>query len=166
VKECKLCTTSCPFDAIRNPTLQKVTKGSREGLQRFIIYALLIPLWVAAGGFTGWKTHVWLSKANPDVYLTELLIAHPEMKNDKNNIDVQTFLSSGKTMEMLINDASVTRKKFLYGSMAAGAFIGLVIGITLLNQVIFRRNTDYQPDRGECYSCGRCMDYCPVEKKG
>ncbi len=163
--QCKLCTTSCPFDAIDYPTLPKVTRESREGTLRFILYALLIPLWVAAGGFTGWKAHIWLSKTNRDVYLSELLITHPEIKNDKNNIDVQTFLSSGKTMEMLIHDASVTRKKFLYGSMAAGAFIGLVIGMTLLNQVIFRRNTDYQPNRGDCYSCGRCMDYCPVEKK-
>jgi len=41
----------------------------------------------------------------------------------------------------------------------------LVIGMTLLNQVIFRRNEDYVPNNGACFSCGRCMDFCPVERK-
>jgi NosR/NirI family transcriptional regulator, nitrous oxide reductase regulator len=162
---CKLCTTSCPFDAIQYPTDPKVIKSSRDGAKKFLLYGLLIPLWVAAGGFVGLKAHTWISKANPDVYLAELLITRPEVINDPKNIDVQTFLSSGKTKEKLIEEASVIREKFLWGSMAIGGFLGLVIGMTLLNQVIFRRNEDYQPNRGDCYSCGRCMDYCPVVKK-
>ncbi len=162
---CKLCTTSCPFDAIDHPTDPKVISGSRGGAKRFLLYVVLIPVWVVAGGFVGYKSHTWLSKANPGVYLAELLITHPEVKNDPDHIDVQTFLSSGKTMDQLVGEARGIRKKFLYGSTAAGAFIGLVIGMTLLNQVIFRRNEDYLPNSGDCYSCGRCMDYCPVEKK-
>lgn len=163
--QCKLCSSSCPFDAIVKPTPPKVTRVSREGTRQFLLYALLIPAWVAAGGFTGWKAHTWLSKAHPDVYLAELLITRPDIINDKDNIDVQTFLSSGKTMETLVKEAEVTREKFRTGSMAAGAFIGLVIALTLLNTVIFRRNTGYQPDDGDCVSCGRCMDYCPVDRK-
>ena len=63
-----------------------------------------------------------------------------------------------------MEDARVVRSKFYTGSMLAGGFIGLVIGITLLNQVVFRRRDDYQPNRGDCFSCGKCMDYCPVKK--
>jgi NosR/NirI family transcriptional regulator, nitrous oxide reductase regulator len=161
---CKLCTTSCPFDAIDYPTDPKVIKGSREGARRFLLYAVLIPVWILAGAFTGYKAHLWLSKANPDVYLAELLISHPEIKNDPDNIDVQTFLSSGKTMDTLVKESLLIQKKFLWGSTAMGAFIGLVIGMMLLNLVTFRRNTDYKPDRGDCFSCGRCLDYCPVKK--
>jgi len=162
---CKLCTTSCPFDAIDRPTDPKVIKGSHDGAKRFLVYALLIPVWMAAGGFVGFKAHIRLSKANPDVYLAELLITHPEVKKDRDNIDVQTFLSSAKTMDQLVEEARGIRRKFKYGSTAAGAFIGLVIGMTLLNQVIFRRNEDYVPNNGACFSCGRCMDFCPVERK-
>lgn len=162
--QCKLCTVSCPFEAIDYPTDTKVIKGSREGTRRFLLYAFLIPVWILAGAFTGYKAHTWLSKAHPNVYLAELLITHPEIKNDPNNIDVQTFLSSGKTMETLVKDAAGIRRKFLWGTTATGAFIGLVIGMMLLNMVIFRRNTDYKPNRGDCFSCGRCMDYCPVKK--
>lgn len=162
--QCKLCAGSCPFDAIDYPSEEKVTTGSRKGSNRFLIYALLLPLWVGAGAYVGLMSHTYLSKANQDVYLAELLIAFPEVKNDTKNIDVQTFLSSGRTMETLMEDARVVRSKFYTGSMLAGGFIGLVIGITLLNQVVFRRRDDYQPNRGDCFSCGKCMDYCPVKK--
>lgn len=162
---CKLCTTSCPFDAIDYPTDPKVIKGSRSQSRKFLIYLLLIPVWVAAGGFVGYKSHTWLSKANAEVYLAELLITHPEVKNDPDNLDVQTFLSSGKTMEQLVEEATVVRRKFRTGSTLAGGFIGLVIALTLLSQVTFRRNSDYTPNRGDCFSCGRCMDFCPIDKK-
>lgn len=160
--KCKLCTTSCPFDAIDYPTDPVTTRNSRDGVRKFLLYAILIPVWMAAGAFTGWKTHTWISKAHPDVYLAELLISNPEIKNDPKNIDVQTFLSSGKTMETLVQEAQAIRMQFRTGGIIIGAFLGLVIAMTLLNQVIFRRNEDYVPNRGECFSCGRCMDYCPV----
>lgn len=162
--QCKLCTTSCPFDAIDYPTGEKTTALSRGSAKRFLVYALLIPVWMAAGGFVGSRAHTWLSKAHPDVYLAELLITRPEVKNDPDNIDVQTFLSSGKTMPQLVESAQAIRQKFYTGSWLAGGFIGLVIGVTLLNQVVFRRRSDYRPNRGNCYSCARCVDYCPVDR--
>jgi ferredoxin len=163
--QCKLCTSSCPFDAIDYPTNEKEVVKSGLGAKRFLVYAVLIPIWVAAGVFIGERSHTFLSKANPDVFLAELLISNPEIKNDPDNIDVQTFLASGKTMEILVAEADVIRGKFYTGSMIAGGFLGLVIGMTLLNTVVFRKRQDYLPHKGNCLSCGRCMDYCPVEKK-
>jgi ferredoxin len=93
-----------------------------------------------------------------------LLITHPELREDPDNIDIQTFLSSGKTLETLVKEAGIIRGKFRTGGWFAGGFIGLVIGLTLLNQVIYRRREDFEPHRGDCFSCGRCMDYCPVEE--
>ncbi|QGY43045.1 4Fe-4S binding protein [Maribellus comscasis] len=162
--QCKLCSKSCPFDAIDYPTNEKEVVKSGLGPKRFITYALIIPLWIAAGVFVGVKSHTFLSKANPDVFLAELLISQPEVKNDPDNIDVQTFLASGKSMETLVEEAGIIQDKFYTGSMIAGGFLGLVIGMTLLNTVVFRKRQDYEPHKGNCYSCGRCMDYCPVEK--
>jgi ferredoxin len=162
--QCKLCTNSCPFDAIDYPTNEKEVVKSGLGAKKFLVYAVLIPIWVAAGVFIGERSHTFLSKANPDVFLAELLISNPEIKNDPDNIDVQTFLASGKTMETLVAEADVIRGKFYTGSMIAGGFLGLVIGMTLLNTVVFRKRQDYVPHKGNCLSCGRCMDYCPVEK--
>ena len=162
--QCKLCANSCPFDAIDFPTNEKEVVKSGLGPKRFITYALVIPLWIALGVFVGAESHTFLSKANQDVYLAELLIEHPELKNDPNNIDVQTFLASGKSMDELVNEATVIREKFYIGSMISGGFMGLVIGMTLLNTVVFRKRQDYEPHKGNCFSCARCVDYCPVEK--
>jgi hypothetical protein len=106
---------------------------------------------------------VFLSKANPDVYLAELLVSHPELKSDLKNIDIQTFLSSGKSLETLVDEAQIIRQKFHTGSWILGAFLGLVIALMAMNQVIFRHSKDYQANKGNCFSCARCLDYCPVE---
>ena len=162
--QCKLCANSCPFDAIDYPTNEKEVIKSGLGPKRFLIYALVIPIWIAAGVFIGAKSHTFLSKANADVYLAELLISQPELRNDPDNLDIQTFIASGKPMETLVEEAEVIREKVYIGSMMAGGFLGLVIGLTLLNTVVFRRRQDYEPHKGNCFSCARCIDYCPVEK--
>ncbi len=160
---CKLCTGSCPFDAIEHPTEEVGTPSDPAYIRRFVLYTLLIPLWVLAGGFVASKSYTYLSRAHQDVYLSELLIHHPELVNDEDNLDIQAFLSSGKTMDELLEDARVVQQKFRKGGWFMGGFIGLVIGITLMNQVVFRKRKDYQPNPGDCFSCGRCMDYCPVK---
>ena len=114
------------------------------------------------GGWIGSKSHVYLSKGHPDVYLAELLIAHPEVKEDPDNLDVQTFLASGKSMKTLVAEAQQIRDKFYIGSWILGAYMGLVIGLMALNQSIYRRKEDFQANKGNCYSCGRCLDYCPM----
>jgi ferredoxin len=160
---CKLCTTACPFEAIDFPDDGKTRPEPKASSRKFLLYLALIPVLMAAGVAIGSKSYVFLSKAHPDVYLAELLISHPEMKADTKNIDIQTFLASGKTLESLVADAQVIRDKFYAGSMALGAFLGLVIGLMAMNQVIYRRREDYQANKGNCVSCGRCLDYCPVQ---
>ncbi|MDP4290271.1 MAG: 4Fe-4S binding protein [Bacteroidota bacterium] len=165
--QCKLCSTSCPFDAIEHPTEEQKSETTQgRNLRRFITFGLLIPVWILVGGYIGAQSHVFLSKANPQVHLTELLIAHPELKNDTGNIDIQTFLSSGKSFEQQVKEAQIIRHKFYIGGWFFGGFLGLVIGLMLMNQSVFRKRTDYQPHKGDCYSCGRCLKYCPVKKDG
>lgn len=163
--QCKLCSGSCPFDAIDQPVDEKSMAASKNQFRKFVIYSVLIPVFVLGGGFAISSAHVFLSKANPDVYLADLLISRPELKNDMNNLDIQTFLSSGKSVDDLVKEAEVIRKKFYKGGWVLGGFIGLVVGITLLNQVTYRRNNDYTPNKGNCFSCGRCFKYCPVKNE-
>ncbi len=164
--KCKLCKDSCPFDAIEVPVKQeyRTPAVSRKNLKRFILYVGLIPVLTVLGGWIGSKSHIFLSRAHPDVYLAELMISQPELRADEENLDIQAFLESGDTFEQLVEEASLIREKFRIGGWALGGFIGLALGITLMNQVVFRRREDYEPHKGDCFSCGRCMDYCPVEK--
>lgn len=162
--QCKLCANSCPFDAIEVPSDEKKNKPSSGEVRKFLVYALVVPVWMLAGGYLGSKAHVALSKVHPDVYLAELLIANPELKTESQNLDIETFMSSGKSLETLVAEAKQIRDEFFTGSWILGAFIGLVIGLKLLNQVVWRRREDYEPNKGDCFSCGRCTDYCPVEE--
>ena len=163
--KCKLCEDSCPFDAIDVPVDQsyRTPEVSRRNLRRFILYIALIPALTFAGGWIGNKSHIYLSRVHNDVYLAELMIHHPELREDEENLDIQAFLESGETFDELVEKAAVIRERFRTGSMLMGGFVGLALGITLMNQVVFRRRDDYEPHRGDCFSCGRCMDYCPVE---
>ncbi|MCO6479746.1 MAG: 4Fe-4S binding protein [Phaeodactylibacter sp.] len=163
--DCKLCAGSCPFDVIEKPTNGQAAEEKESNVRRFLVYALLLPVFLIGGGFLGGKAHLLLSGAHPDVRLAEVLASRPEVKNDPDNIDVQTFLASGETMEALAGKAREARQKFYYGSIALGAFLGLAVGLMLLRQVIFRERTDYEPNKSRCFSCGRCMDYCPVGKE-
>lgn len=163
---CRLCEDSCPFDAIEKPVDEKLRTAKRvkTNLRSYGIYALLIPVWMFAGGYALSSAHVFLSKAHPDVYLAELMITHPELKSDPDNLDIQAFLESGNSFDELVETAGLIRARFRTGGWYLGAFLGLVIGVMIMNQFLLRKRTDYVPHKGDCFSCGRCMDYCPVVK--
>jgi NAD-dependent dihydropyrimidine dehydrogenase PreA subunit len=158
--DCKLCAHSCPMDAIHAPATGSVS--TKTDVRRFLLFAFLIPVWIVTGGYIGSRSHVYLSKANPTISIAEVLISKPELKNDPDNIDIQTFLTSGKTMEQLVDEATTIRRQFYYGGWWLGGFLGLAFGLILTGRTIFRQRKDYEPDKGNCVSCGRCMDYCPV----
>jgi ferredoxin len=160
--DCKLCAHSCPVDAINKPVIEPVS--TTKDINRFIVSVVIIPVLIVAGGYIGSKSHVYLSRANSTVSLAELLIAKPELRNDPEHIDVQTFLTSGKTMDTLIEEASVIREQFYFGGWILGGFLGLAFGLILMSKTLYRSRKDYEPDKGNCVSCGRCMDYCPVGK--
>ncbi len=160
--DCKLCAHSCPVDAINKPVIEPVS--NRKDINKFILSILILPVLVLIGGYIGSKSHIYLSRANTTVSLAELMITQPELKNDPDHIDVQTFLASGKTMETLLEEAAVIRSQFYYGGWILGGFLGLAFGLIFMGKTIYRNRKDYEPDKGNCVSCGRCMDYCPVGK--
>lgn len=161
---CKLCKDSCPFGAIDYPIEEKENKVTGKDYKKFIIYSALIPVLMFIGGLVVSGSYKYLSSAHPDVYLANMLVTNPELMQNSENLDVETFMASGKTLEMLVTEAKIIQEKFRTGGWFLGAFIGLVIGISLLNQVIFRKRSIYEANKGDCFSCVRCMDYCPVGK--
>jgi Fe-S oxidoreductase len=126
---------------------------------------VILPLWIGIGGLAGSMMHVPLSRFNQSVYLAELIVEHPEVKNDPNNIDVRTFMSSGKSTEQLVVEADGIRRQFYNGGWILGGFMGLVIGTSLIGLSTFRKREDWEPNKANCVSCARCMDYCPVKRE-
>ena len=161
--QCKLCSNSCPFGAINEPVAE--TGKRRSNVNRLMAYFVLLPLWVGIAGYAGSLAHIPLSRFNQTVYLAEQIVEHPEVKEDTKNIDVRTFMSSGKTTEQLIQEADAIRNQFYWGGWILGGFIGLVIGTSLIGLSTFRKREDWEPNKTNCLSCARCMDYCPVKKE-
>lgn len=161
---CKLCKDSCPFEAIDYPAEEKENKASQKDYKRFVLYIALIPVLMFVFGWVVSASYKTLSKAHPDVALAELILSDPEAAKNSTNLDIQTFMSSGRSLEVLVKDAVLIQNKFKTGGLFAGAFIGMVIGISLLYQVMFKKRTIYEANKANCLSCGRCMEYCPVGK--
>ena len=119
---------------------------------------LLLLGWAVSGSYR------LLASVHPDVAMVQLLKTDPAALSSKGNLDVDTFLASGRTVAELQKDAQVVLDAFKTGGWYAGGFIGLVIGLFLLGEVTYKKKEIYQADRANCFSCGRCMDYCPVGK--
>jgi ferredoxin len=161
--QCKLCANSCPFGAIDEPIVE--TGKRRSNVNRLMVYFVILPLWIGAGGFAGSMMHIQLSRFNKTVFISEQIVEHPEVKSDPKNIDVRTFMSSGKSTEQLVLEADKIRREFYIGSWLLGGFMGLVIGSSLIGLSTFRKREDWEPNRTNCLSCARCMEYCPVKKE-
>jgi len=161
---CKLCKDSCPFEAIAFPSENNGIKKTEKNNKKFLLYAALVPIMMFVGSLALSSAHIYLSKAHPDVRLAHTLVAQPELMHSSNDLEIQTFMASGKTLDVLVTEALLIQKQFRRGSRILGAFLGLVLALSLLNQLIYRSREIYEPDRGNCFSCGRCMRYCPVGK--
>ena len=160
---CKLCSNACPFDAIEAPSRGEERKVDASHTKRLLIYVSIIPILLFTGGYLVSESHALLAKVHPKVYLADLLIEHPEMKNNTENLDIETFMASGQSMQSLIQEAGAIREQFYNGGWLLGGFLGLAIGVFLVNQLVYRSHEDYHPHKGNCISCGRCVDYCPVK---
>jgi NosR/NirI family nitrous oxide reductase transcriptional regulator len=168
--QCNLCEQSCPFDAIEKPNTKEKNLNSPKNQRRFVIYTLLIPLWIAIGAFSFGSAHGFFAKLHPDVILAEKVIHHLKASDSGSmssieDIDIKTFMASERTLDELMLDVQLVEGKFHTGSYLLGGFIGLVIGVLLMQSFRFKRRNDYEPHKGDCFSCGRCMEYCPIDKE-
>lgn len=159
--QCKLCEDSCPFDAIEKPVLAKEKEESPKAVKRIILLTVIIPLLVLVGGYVGSRFHENLARVNHKVQLAQQII-NPD-KTQPESFEVTAFKSSGQSTEDLYKEAASIVDQFYVGGWILGGFLGLVFGLTLASLSIFKYQEDYLPNKGQCLSCARCIDYCPVK---
>jgi len=160
--DCHLCEHSCPFGAIEKPVPKKIKLERGSMVKRFLALMVIIPLLVFTGLWTGRLISDDLAFVNPKVKMYSEILkseANPELPL---TLNVESFLSSGQSKEELSAEVTKILGVFRKAAMWLGAFIGLVIGFTLASLATFRYRTEYEPNRGNCLSCARCMDFCPV----
>ncbi len=162
--QCKLCENSCPYGAIEVPVPAQPKEERTKSVRRLTLITLILPLLVLVGGYTGSQFHESLARVNPKVRLAENLISFDDTKVKELPIEIEAFRTSGQPVEELYAEAASIVNDFYIGGWLVGGFVGLVFGLTLFGLSRYRYREDYEPNKGTCLSCGRCMDYCPVDK--
>ena len=165
---CKLCENSCPYGAINIPTNLKEREKTNVIVRRYVLFSLLIPLLIIVGGYIASNFHESFALVNNKVKLANEILNETNFGLEgKEALEITGFKSLGVSVEQMYAEAVSIINEFYWGSWLFGGFVGLVFGLTLLNLSVFKYHPDYTPDKANCHSCARCMDYCPVklEKK-
>jgi NosR/NirI family transcriptional regulator, nitrous oxide reductase regulator len=164
--QCRLCEASCPFGAMREPQsspagAQLLTKDRR----RLAWMLALLPVLLAGGGWLGSQFGPPASRLHPTVSLADQLVRAEGTapKFGALSPDDLALERARQTPKEILTEAAVIRRKFVKGGWIFGAWVGLVIGAKLISLSVRRQRTDYEPDRGDCFACARCFEYCPNE---
>ena len=164
--QCRLCEASCPFGAMREPDAGKAeTQVLVKDRRRLALLLVLLPVLVVSGGWLGGKFSGPASRLNPTVSLAERWVAEREapVKTGVLSPDDLALERARQAPQELLTEAVGILQKFLTGGWIFGAWGGLVIGVKLLSLSLRRKRTDYEPERGDCFACARCFEYCPNE---
>jgi ferredoxin len=164
--QCRLCEASCPFGAMREPESGAIEPRTLAAARRQLAWLLvLLPLLVAGGVWLGGRFSVPASRLHPTVSLAERFLGERDTPPKTGALtDADLALARARlNPKDLLTEAAAIRHRFLIGGWLFGAWTGLVIGIKLISLSILRKRADYEPDRGACFACGRCFDYCPNE---
>ena len=161
---CKLCEDVCPYDAIEYPQNNSPNDAGQRKAKQLLVLICLLPVFILIGVWTGSKIHPVLAGVNPKVKLSRMIIRSEISKEVQEIPEIIAFKSSGISRKQLFEDAALVEKEFMTGSKFFGGFIGLVFGIILIGFVKTPFRDEYVPNRGTCFSCAKCMDYCPVKQ--
>ena len=161
--QCRLCEDSCPYDAIEVPLVRKGNENKQERVRKFILVAVMIPVFVFAGGFIGASMHETLASVNSKVKLAKTINDPVKLNEIPETYEVKAFKSSGKTVVQVNDEALSILGEFYKGGWIFGGFIGLFFSLTIARMMIRKYNPDYVTNKGTCFSCTRCVDYCPVK---
>jgi len=161
---CRLCENSCPYNAILPSNKEEVLEPRKQGRSRFALYLLLIPVFTVAGWFVTEMVHEQLAGINPDVRLAREMRAEEVTGKAAISKEAVAFKESGNNLDTLYINEAAKVEEFSKGSRWVGLFFGFSLGMALFLSTRREERNDYIPDRGKCFSCARCFQFCPVIK--
>ncbi len=165
--QCRLCEQSCPFGAIREPVAATVNLATlAPDRRRLGALLVLLPVLIALGAWMGSKLSVPASRLHPTVALAEKYL-DPRKAAPTPGAPTPESLALARAdtnPEAILTTAAAVRHKFAIGGWWFGGWVGLVVGLKLIVLSTRTARTDFEPDRGSCYACGRCYLACPNER--
>ncbi len=166
--QCRLCEHSCPYDAIDVPVTTKSPETRPAMVKKMMMLTILVPFLVLIFGYTGSRLQETFAGVDSRVKLAKEVLALSKMQDAGNKMqddsyEIKAFKASGKTESQVYSEASAVLKKFYVGGWLFGGFIGLAIALMTGGRMLPVYRTDYVTNKGRCFSCARCTDYCPVK---
>ena len=165
--QCRLCEASCPFGAMREPESGgSAASALPADRRRLALLLVLVPALVAGGALLGWRFSAQASRLNPTVSLAEQFIRAQGTPSKFGALspDELALERARQAPQEILTEAVRIREGFGWAGTLFGAWVGLVIGVKLISRSLRRRRTDYEPDRGDCFACARCFEFCPNER--
>ncbi|HUR37989.1 MAG TPA: 4Fe-4S binding protein [Planctomycetota bacterium] len=160
--QCRLCEDSCPFDHLHKPTVEKEPEPRSAGVRRLVLLLAATPVIIGVGIGLGLLVAPVMSRSLFNVRLAERVYLEKHKLVEGTTEESRAFYETNMTYDTLMAEADRIKSKVRNGSGILGAFMGLVVSCKLLALSIRRKRTDYEPNRGDCYSCARCSDACSV----
>jgi ferredoxin len=123
----------------------------------------MIPVLAAAFAVIFYNLAPKLAVVNNNVRLAREIRLEKEKGIKAVSKSAIAFYESGKTEAELFQEEQFIIGRFRKGAPWVGIFLGLSLGIGLFRLTVRNIRTEYEPDRGRCYSCGKCFKFCPVK---
>jgi ferredoxin len=162
---CRLCEEACPYNAIIPSDLGMMPEEADKPRKRFLSYFIMIPVLAVAGGLILNSLAPSLGVADSTVRLAREIRKEKVSGIESAAKSVAVFKESGKTETVLFTEEDAIISRYRKGSTWAGIFLGISLGIGMVGLTIRSKRSEYKPDQGKCYSCGRCFHYCPIKVK-
>jgi len=160
---CRLCEESCPYDAILPSDTEQRNEIHENSRKKFVLYLVLIPVFAVSGAYIAYSLSPALAGGNSTVRLAREIRTEKETGLESVTKSAIAFKEAGKTEEELFAEEEIILGKFRKATPWAGLFLGISLGAGLFSLTIRRKRPGYVPDKGKCYSCGKCFKYCPIK---
>ena len=161
---CGLCEDTCPYGAIETPTPGNINEQPQRAKRRLALLLALAPALIAGFGFVGSSMKDVLSLMHPDVRLAVQLEKENRDVTVEQTLESEAFWKTSESLEDFHKKVERIKAEYYLGGWVLGGFIGLVITLKLLALFVFRKRSDYLITKANCYSCGRCVEYCAKEQ--
>jgi polyferredoxin len=165
-RNCRLCESACPYDAVLQADPNPEIEPEEISLKKSSLYFAMIPALAIAFAVILYNIAPSLAIVNNNVKLAkEIRLENENGINAFLSKSAIAFYESGSSETELFNLEQSIINRFKKGAPWVGAFFGISLGIGFVRRIMRTKRHYYEPDKGRCVSCAKCMKVCPVKIK-
>lgn len=161
---CRLCEDACPFGVIEGPQPDWTARDYDKGRRRLTVLLVALPVFVLVGTGLGNLAASGLSHMHPTIQMADRVLLEEQGLVTDTTEQSDAFRATGNTPESLYEEAAQIQTQFNVGSCLAGAFLGLVAGLKLVQVSVRKERHGYEADQAGCLACARCYSACPQQR--